>query len=237
MPSRPARRPLQPTVRRAQRHELAAALVRHAVNDAVGKHRRRRIHRHLGVPPDCLVCHLPSALRDGVRVRALPRSGHDQRAARPQRRDDVLVPVILERDRPQRAAGGGIDADDRAVGERDDLADAVDRRPQAATHIRAPDPSRPIAPCRSPDRARGPGRRARRCRPARSATRLRASATWRCRKTVSRCRLTRNSPAARAIVPSATFHAVRMPVTPSVNRRLPSTSGVEFGPFAIAVAY
>ena len=33
------------------------------------------------------------------------------------------------------------------------------------------------------------------------------------------------------------FHAVRMPVTPSVNSAMPTTSGVEFGPFAIAVAY
>ena len=33
------------------------------------------------------------------------------------------------------------------------------------------------------------------------------------------------------------FHAVRMAVTPSVNSRDPTTSGVEFGPFAICVAY
>ena len=39
------------------------------------------------------------------------------------------------------------------------------------------------------------------------------------------------------MVPSATFHAVRMPVTPSVNSRLPATSGVELGPFAICFAY
>ena len=40
-----------------------------------------------------------------------------------------------------------------------------------------------------------------------------------------------------ASVPSAMFHADRTPVTPSVNSRVPATSGVEFGPFAICVAY
>src|SRR5688572_2257477 len=39
------------------------------------------------------------------------------------------------------------------------------------------------------------------------------------------------------MVPSAMFYAVRIPVTPSVNRREPTTSGVELGPLAICVAY
>ena len=33
------------------------------------------------------------------------------------------------------------------------------------------------------------------------------------------------------------FQAVRIPVTPSVNNREPTMSGVELGPFAICVAY
>ena len=37
--------------------------------------------------------------------------------------------------------------------------------------------------------------------------------------------------------PVAVSQALRIPVTPSVNRRLPATSGVEFGPFAISTAY
>ena len=37
--------------------------------------------------------------------------------------------------------------------------------------------------------------------------------------------------------PVAVSHALRTPVTPSVNRRLPMTSGVELGPFAISTAY
>ncbi len=38
-------------------------------------------------------------------------------------------------------------------------------------------------------------------------------------------------------LPVAVSQALRTPVTPSVNRRLPMTSGVEFGPFAISTAY
>src|SRR5687767_4538671 len=41
----------------------------------------------------------------------------------------------------------------------------------------------------------------------------------------------------QSCLPVAVSHALRMPVTPSVKRRLPSKSGVAFGPFAIFTAY
>ena len=37
--------------------------------------------------------------------------------------------------------------------------------------------------------------------------------------------------------PVAVSQALRIPVTPSVNKLLPMTSGVAFGPFAISTAY
>src|SRR5687767_9657871 len=41
----------------------------------------------------------------------------------------------------------------------------------------------------------------------------------------------------QSCLPVAVSHAFRMPVTPSVKRRLPIKSGVAFGPFAIFTAY
>ena len=41
----------------------------------------------------------------------------------------------------------------------------------------------------------------------------------------------------QSCLPVAVSQALSTPVTPSVNRRLPATSGVAFGPFAISTAY
>ena len=60
------------------------------------------------------------------RLRALPDAADDQMRAGPHRRDDVLVPLVGKRNRPERRAAPRVDAHDRLIGQRDDLAHAAD---------------------------------------------------------------------------------------------------------------
>ena len=93
------RGPLQPAVGRANRHELAAALVGHAVDHAVDEHRRRGVHGDVGCSSTAAsVCHCARRLRRDRSRRACPAACPDtiNDDAGPDRRDDVLVPVVRE---------------------------------------------------------------------------------------------------------------------------------------------
>src|ERR1043165_2296036 len=118
------------------------------VYNTAGNNRRAHVHRDVGVLPDFSGLPLAVLFGECESVCALPGAVSDQVSAGPERRRDVLVPLVGKRRRPQFFAALRVEADNQLLRQGNDLrllADLDDERGRVTWSNSAPLPLRRAA--------------------------------------------------------------------------------------------